>query len=314
MAEATHVHSSTRTFDWGERRAIAVRVFKRIQEDRISLTAAGVAFFGLLALFPAITAIIAIGGLFFAPAEITGPIDRFSDVLPDGAASIITDQATSVAGSQDGGLGLAALLGLLLAIYSASKGVTNLVAGLNVAYAEREQRGFIRERLTVLSLTAFLVIGVVVALGVVLVFPAIMNLLPLGEVGKTIALAGQWAALFVLTIGAFSVLYRFGPDRAKARWSYVLPGTLVACVMWIVASAGFAIYVENFGSYQESFGALAGAIVLLLWLWLSAFVVLIGAELNAEIEAQRHRDTTAGESQPLGERGAVKADTYAGSD
>jgi membrane protein len=314
MAEATHVHTPDRSFDWGDRRAIVMRVFKRITEDRISLTAAGVAFFGLLALFPAITAVIAIGGLFFEPAEITGPIDRFSDVLPEGAASIITDQATSVAGAQEGGLGIAAVLGLLLAIYSASKGVTNLVAGLNVAYAEKEKRGFIRERLTVLSLTAFLVIGVVFALAVVLVFPVIMNLLPLGDLGTTLALVGQWAALFILTIGAFSVLYRFGPDRATARWAYVLPGALFACALWIVASAGFAIYVENFGSYQESFGTLAGAIVLLMWLWLSAFVVLTGAELNAEIEAQRHRDTTTGKPQPLGERGAVKADSYAGAE
>jgi membrane protein len=312
MAETSQHSVKALAFSGREWFAILKRVWTRFNENRLSLIAAGVAFFALLSLFPAITATLAIAGLFFDPAEITEPLQEFATVLPDGAANIILDQATSVTGSDESGLGLAAILGLILALYSASKGVENLIVGLNVAYAERDERGFIKSKLTVFAMTIFLVIGVLFALGIMVVVPVVLKFLPLGGWVETVIRTVPWVVLFLCTIGAFSILFRFGPDRRSARCTYILPGAVLACVLWILASVGFSIYTDNFGSYQESFGTLAGAIVLLMWLWISALVVLLGAKLNAEIEAQHRIDTTVGRALPRGERDAVKADEFAG--
>lgn len=312
MVDTTQHSARSLAFSGREWFAILKRVWTRFNESRLTLIAAGVAFFALLALFPAITATIAIGGLFFDPAEITGPLEEFATALPDGAANIILDQATSVTGSDEGGLGLAAILGLLLALYSASKGVENLLVGLNVAYAEKDERGFIKLKLTVFALTVFLIIGVLFALGVMVVVPVVLNFLPLGGWIETVIRVVPWLVLLVCTVGAFSILFRYGPDRRSAQWTYIWPGAILACVLWIAASIGFSVYADNFGSYQESFGTLAGAIVLLMWLWISALVVLLGAKLNAEIEAQHRIDTTVGPDLPRGQREAVKADEFAG--
>lgn len=314
MAETAQSFPKSAAFSGSEWIAILKRVWAKMNEHRLSLVAAGVAFYGLLSLFPAITAVIAIGGLVFEPSELTDPIQRFSELLPSGAADIVLSQATSVAGSDSGGLGLAAVIGILLALYSASRGVANLIMGLNVAYDETRKRGFVKLQLVILALTVFLVIGVIVALGVVLAVPFALNLLHLGTTIEALATILPWALLLVFSVAAFAVLYRYGPDRARARWSYTIPGAIFACLLWVAASAGFSIYADNFGSYQESFGTLAGAIVLLMWLWLSAYVVLIGAELNGEIEARRHRDTTAGAAEPRGQRGAHKADEWVGGE
>lgn len=312
MVDTAQHSNRSLAFSGAEWFAILKRVWTRFNENRLTLIAAGVAFFALLSLFPAITATIAVAGLFFDPAEITDPLQEFAAVLPDGAASIILDQATSVTGSDESGLGLAAILGLLLALYSASKGVENLMVGLNVAYAEKDERGLIRAKLTVFALTVFLVIGVIFSLGVMVVLPIVLNFLPLGGVVETVVRIVPWLVLLIFTIGAFSILFRYGPDRRSARWVYILPGAVLACLLWGAASVGFSIYADNFGSYQESFGTLAGAIVLLMWLWISALVVLLGAKLNAEIEAQHLMDTTVGRDRPRGQRGAVKADAFEG--
>ncbi|MEC7761879.1 MAG: YihY/virulence factor BrkB family protein [Pseudomonadota bacterium] len=312
MSDTTHHSPRNLAFSGREWFAILKRVWTRFNENRLTLIAAGVAFFALLSLFPAITATIALAGLVFQPAEITEPLQEFAAALPDGAADIIIDQATSVTGSDEGGLGLAAILGIVLALYSASKGVENLMVGLNIAYAEKDERGFIKSKLTVFGLTLFLILGVIIALGVMVVVPVVLNFLPIGGAVETLVRVVPWFVLLFFTIGAFSILFRFGPDRRSARWVYIVPGAVLACLLWIAASVGFSIYADNFGSYQESFGTLAGAIVLLMWLWISALVILLGAELNAEIEAQHLLDTTVGRDLPRGQRDAVKADEFAG--
>lgn len=288
---------------------IAFRLKDEIGEDRVGLIAAGVAFYGLLALFPAITALIAISGLLVEPNMVVDQVRALSGVVPEEVISIITTQATAVAGSREGGLGLAALLGIVIALYSASKGMASLMEGINVAYDEQEKRGFIKLKLVTFALTVFLMIGLLIALLSMLGLPAILAFVDLGTVVEALITLAFWIGLLALTILGLSVLYRYAPSRDEPEWKWASVGAVVGCVVWLVASAGFAFYVSNFGSYNESFGSLAGVIVLLMWFWISAFIILMGAELNAELEAQTRIDTTQGRDQPMGQRDAEKADT-----
>ncbi|WP_299613663.1 YihY/virulence factor BrkB family protein [uncultured Tateyamaria sp.] len=288
---------------------IAFRLKDEIAEDRVGLIAAGVAFYGLLALFPAITALIAISGLLVEPSAIVEQLRGLAGMVPEEVIGIVTDQATEVAGSREGGLGLAAVFGILVALYSASKGMASLMEGINVAYDEQEERGFIKLKLVTFALTLFLMIGLLVALLSMLALPAVLAFVDLGGFMETTITVAFWIGLVVLTMFGLSVLYRYAPSRDEPEWKWASVGAVIGCLLWIVASAGFAFYVSNFGSYNESFGTLAGVIVLLMWFWISAFIILMGAELNAELEAQTRVDTTQGRNLPMGQRDAEKADT-----
>ena len=287
---------------------IAFRLKDEIANDRIGLIAAGVAFYGLLALFPAITALVAISGLLVEPNQIVEQLNALSGVMPEEVITIITAQASSVAGSREGGLGLAAVFGILVALYSASKGMASLMQGINVAYDENEERGFVKLKLVTFGLTVLLMLGLLIAMLSTLALPAFLAYVQLGWMLEGVITVALWVGLFFATIVGLSVLYRYAPSRDAAEWRWTSIGALVGCLLWISASAGFAFYVSNFGSYNESFGTLAGVIVLLMWFWISAFIILLGAELNAELEAQTMVDTTQGEDQPMGSRDAVKAD------
>ncbi|MBF9034977.1 YihY family inner membrane protein [Rhodobacterales bacterium HKCCE2091] len=300
-----------RQIPWRGWRRIAVRTWTETNRDHLGLIAAGVAFYGLLALFPAITALMAVAGLAFEPAQITAQVELIFSLVPEAAAQIIIDQASAVAGSDEGGLGLSAALGFALAVWSASKGVSSLIEGVNVAYDEAETRGIVRLTVTRLALTLFLVTGMVTGLGATIVLPSILQILALGPTTEMVIGLVRWGVLLLMTMIGVGVVYRYAPDRQMARWRWLTPGAVLATIAWIAASAGFAVYVQNFGSYQETFGALAGVIILLMWLWISAYLILIGAELNAEVEAETRIDTTIGDPMPIGTRGAVKADTVA---
>jgi membrane protein len=263
---------------------LALRVKDQIAEDRVGLLAAGVAFYGLLALFPAITAIVAIGGLLVEPSQIVDQLDRLSGLMPQEALAIITRQATSVAGSSPGGLGLAAAFGLLFALYSASKGMASLMQGLNVVFGVEEDRGFLKRLLVTLTLTLLLIGGLLLAVAASLAVPAFVSFADLGT-GMALAVnAALWLGLVAMTILGLSILYRFAPAHDAPRWRWTSIGAVMGCFVWIAASGGFAFYVSNFGTYNESFGALAGVIVMLLWFWISAYVILLGAEVNSELD------------------------------
>ncbi|MGB3243751.1 MAG: YihY/virulence factor BrkB family protein [Sulfitobacter sp.] len=293
---------------------IALRVKDAMSSDHVGLIAAGVAFYALLAIFPAITALMALSGLVLEPAQITAQLQTFAEMIPEEAAQIILDQAVAVAGSEQGGLGAAFIIGLLLAIYSASRGMGSLMEGLNVAYDEDETRGFILKTVWTLGLTIFLIVGLMLGLLAALAVPAILSFVALPDWLETLLSLSRWVILALMTVLGLAVLYRYGPSRDDAEWKWLSPGVVAACVIWIVASVGFSIYVSNFGSYNESFGSMAGIIILLMWLWISAFIVLLGAELNAEMEAQTSADTTVGPEEPMGTRGAEKADNLGKSD
>lgn len=289
-------------------RDVALRVKDEITADHVSVVSAGVAFFGLLAIFPAIATLMSIAGLIIDPATIETQLQQVTSVLPQGAASIIQNQASEVASGSGTAIGLAAIVGILLSLYSASKGMKTLMEGMNIAYDEEESRGFIKQNAVALILTLFLILGLLIALAFTVVVPGFLGNLGLPDWIVTLVTYGRWPLLAVLTMLGLAVLYRYGPSREDPEWQWVSVGAVVATVLWIVGSVAFSIYVRNFGSYNESYGALGGVIILLTWLWLSSFIVLLGAELNSEMEAQTRRDTTTGSSEPRGERGAVKAD------
>ncbi len=276
--------------------------------DQLGLIAAGVAFYALLAVFPAMAALMALAGLFTDPVMVVSQLQMFTELLPDQAALILINQAQLVAGSSDEGLSLTLFIGVAFAIYLTTRATTSLIHGVNVAYGERESRGLIRFWFTVILLTtAMLFAGVMLAL-LLIGLPAAIAFLP-WEYGLELLLSiGRWIIAALIFCLGLSLLYRFGPSRRRAKWRWLTVGTVVAALLFFAGSAGFTVYVANFGNYNETFGSLGGVIVLLTWLWLSAFVVLIGALLDAEIEAQTARDSTVGPDRPMGERGAVKAD------
>lgn len=280
-----------------------------IADDHVATFAAGVAFFGLLALFPAIGAVIALAALALDPLLIEAQLGGLLSALPAEAAGILQAQLTEVAASAGGGMTLAALFGLAVSLYSASKGMKVLIEGMNLAYDEDEERGFIRLNLMAIGMTLGAIVGIVAALAAMVAVPAILATVGLSGVGTALLQYGRWVVLAVLALLGLAALYRYGPSRDKPKWRWVSPGSLLATVLWIAGSALFSIYASNFGSYNETYGTLGGVIVLLTWLWLSAFIVLLGAEVNSEIEHQTKRDTTEGPDKPLGQRGAVMADS-----
>jgi membrane protein len=289
--------------------AILKRVKAEVKEDNVSLLAAGVAFYAMLAIFPAIIAVVTIYGMVAEPQQVESQIREFAKGLPSGADTLLTELLTNVTGAADRSLSIGLVVSLLAVLWSVSSGVQGLVKGLNVVYDERETRGFIKLRGLSLLLTLGAIVVAVVALALITVFPRVVDNLGLGQAGQLAASIARWVVLALLVLVALAVLYRFAPDRANPRWRWVSPGALVALVLWLLGSVGFSWYVDNFGKYNQTYGALAAVIILLLWLYLSAFAVLLGAELDAEIERQTARDTTTGPERPLGQRDAEVADT-----
>ena len=290
-------------------RDIALRTKNEISDDHVSITAAGVAFYALLAIFPAIAALISIWGLIADPAQIEQQIGSVAGMLPQEAASILRDQAHKVASNAGGALTFGLIFGLLLTLYSAAAGMKALIEGLNVAYDEQEKRGFIRYNLVALGLTLGAIVALIVALGLIAVLPALLGSLGLGSTAATLIAWLRWPLLFVFAMVALAVLYRYAPSRDEPRWRWVSWGSVIATLLWVLGSIAFSLYVRNFASYDATYGSLGAVVILLMWLWLSAFIVLLGAELNSEMEHQTAEDTTAGPPRPLGERGARMADT-----
>lgn len=287
---------------------IGHRLWTRQSTANLGLVAAGIAFYGLLSLFPGITAIVAIAGLVFDPNILIEHSQTFATLLPERAAEIVLGQLRDVLGADNNALGFAALFALGLAIYSASKAVAHFVTGLNIIYEEDEDRGFIALTVLKLALTVTLMLVVLMAVLIVAALPVIAAWFG-GTVLTDVIMLARWPVLLLIGAAAISILFRFGPDRRPAKWRWLTPGATIACVLWVAGSVGFSLYVQSFGTYNETFGALGGVIILLTWLWLSAFVVLLGALIDAELEAQTRKDSTIGRNRPMGERGAVKADT-----
>lgn len=288
------------------------RAWREAKTDQVPLLAAGVAFYSFLALFPAMIAAVMLYGLVRDPDDVRQQIDELSATLPSDAASLLTTQLEAITSTSSSSLGLGLMISLVLALWSASGGVGNVMTAVNLAYDEEETRGFIKRKLLAIGLTLGAIVFVVVAVGMVAVAPAVLDSLVGAGPLRWALEAARWIGLLVAMSVALGILYRLAPDRDAPKFRWVSIGSVVATVLWLVASLGFSLYVDNFGSYNKTYGALAGVVVMLLWLWLTMYVVLLGAEINAEAEQQTAEDTTVGPERPMGQRGAVKADSPPG--
>jgi membrane protein len=289
-------------------RDILIRTFRRIDRDRLDIVASSVAFWALLALFPTIAAVIMVSGVLLDPASMRDQISALTTPLPEDAAGLVSDRAAEVA-ARDRAAGIGAVIAIGFAIWTSAAATKTLMAGLNAAYQERERRGIVRFNAVAILLTFGIFAGFILSIVAIVVIPAALALQP--GLGWTAALVDwlRWPVMAVFAMVGLATLYRFGPSRRHARWRWVSLGAVLATALWVLVSLAFSGYVRNYAAYNQFYGTLGGVAVLMIWFWLTALIVLIGAELNAEIEHQTRRDSTVGRPRPMGERGAVKADT-----
>ena len=287
---------------------IARRSLKEMGRDHVTLLAGGVAYSWFLSLFPGLIAAVMIYGLVTDPAQVQEQIDSMASGLPQAAQELLSTQLRSIASSSSGSLSFGLIFSIALALWSASAGMAGLVEATNIAYDEEEGRNFFVKRGLALLLTIGFIVFLAISIGLVAVVPIVLDSLGLGVIATVAAQIARWVGLIVLMVVALALLYRVGPDREAPKFAWVSQGAITATVLWVIASIGFSFYVDNFGSYGETYGSLAGVIVLLLWLWITAVVVLLGAEINAEAEGQTAKDSTTGPPKPMGQRDAVKAD------
>jgi membrane protein len=294
---------------WAGWKDILWRTYQRTGEDRLLATAAGVVFFGLLAVFPAITALVSCYGLFANPSTIGANLQTLALMLPEGSFQIVQDQVARVLMKGNTALGATFLFGLGLAVWSANAGVKAVIDALNVVYEERERRSFVRLNLIALAFTTGGIAALLLMVAAVVMVPLLLDHIGLAPESQTIISLARWPLLLAILLVALALLYRFGPSRRPPRWQWLNVGTLAAALLWIAGSSLLSWYLSNFANYSATYGSLGAAIGLMMWMWMSAIIVLCGAELNSEIEHQTALDTTVGRPKPLGARGALMADT-----
>ncbi|MET3844039.1 YihY/virulence factor BrkB family protein [Bradyrhizobium sp. OAE829] len=288
---------------------ILLRVYSNISEHRVLALAAGMTYYSLLAIFPAIAALVAVYGLFADPTAITRHLDQVSGILPGGAVDVARDQLTRVASKGSGTLGATFVIGLVVSLWSANAAMKSLFDTLNIVYGETEKRGFLKLNVVSLSFTFAGIVFVLTALGAVVVIPVVLNFIGLSNFADLMLRLARWPAMFIAVALALALIYRYGPSREAPQWRWITWGSAAAAVFWLVGSALFSWYAASFGKFNETYGSLGAVIGFMTWLWISAIVILLGAELDAEMEHQTARDTTTGSSKPMGTRGARMADT-----
>ena len=294
---------------WRGWKDILWRTYAEMQSDRLLSIAGGVAFFILLAIFPAITALVSAYGLYFDASTITNNLSLLADIVPANVLSIVHEQAQRIAANSGRTLSLGIVVGILVSLWSAMSGVKAMIDALNVIYEQQEGRNFFKLSLVALVFTLGGFATLLLAIAGVIVLPLVLAPIGLGSAAGTLTRFGRWPALLLVLLIGLAVLYRYGPYRRAARWQWVSVGSVFAAVTWIIASYLFSWYLASFANYNATYGSLGAVVGLMMWLWISTIVVLLGAELNAEIEHQTARDSTVGGEKPLGERGAVMADT-----
>jgi membrane protein len=288
---------------------IAWRLYDGLQDDRILLVAAGVTFYALLALFPATAAVVSLYGLFTDATTINEHLQLLSGFLPEGALSMIGDQVKRIASHGETTLGVTFMGTLILSWWGANAGTKAIFDALNIIYKEREKRGFFQLTFKSLLFTLAGLALIVIAITGVVAVPVALKLLgiPRGS-GTAFLTLLRWPLLYAVILFALACLYRYGPSRTHPRWRWVTWGSAIAAAIWIAGSLLLSWFVANFGTYNATYGSLGAAIGFMIWMWLSTIIILVGGEINAEIEHQTSRDTTAGRHKPVGARGAVMAD------
>jgi membrane protein len=262
----------------------------------------------LLALVPALAALISIYGLVANPADIQAQFAALSRAMPAEARTLLEAQMTRIA-TQQQAAGIAAVISIALALWGGAAGMKTVINALNIIYREAEKRGFVKLTLVALGLTFALVLLGVISIGLIVVVPVVLAYVGLGDAAKLLVSLGRWPLLFAVAMLALALIYHFGPSRERPKWRWVTPGAVIATILWVLASVLFSLYAQHFGSYNKTYGSLGAVVVLMLWLYLSAFALLLGGEINAESEHQTSADTTTGSAEPLGQRGAHMADS-----
>jgi membrane protein len=290
-------------------RDIFMRVVQNIGRDNTSLVAAGIGLNALLAVFPALAVLVSVYGMFASPGDVATDLGPFLRILPGDAAKLLSDQLQTLTTPKNHTLGFGALVATIVALWNSRQGMSALMTATNIAYNQREQRGFLRQTALSIgfSVGAMFIFLVMLLVGVAV--PLVLQRMPIGQGVTVTILVFRWALLWSFAVLGFSLAYRYAPDRQPPQWRWVTWGSAIASTVWILGSLGFAAYVQDFGSYGKTYGALGGVIVLLMWFYLMGFTIVLGAEINAEMEHQTAVDTTEGPPAPMGKRGAYVADT-----
>jgi membrane protein len=288
---------------------IVLRTYYEMQQDQLLALAAGVAFYSLLALFPAIAAAVSVYALFADAATISRHLSIAADVVPAGTLDLLGVEISRIAAKSDGRLTFGFIVGLGIALWSANAAMKAIFDALNVIYDEEEKRGLIWFNLVSIFFTICAIAAAGLAVAAVVVFPLLLAAFGLRSIDAPLVAYLRWPVMFVLIIVGLAVLYRYGPSRRLARWRWINMGSILAALAWLAVSSLFSWYLGNFADYNATYGALGAVVGLMMWMWLSTVVILLGAELNSEIEHQTAHDTTVGPEKPLGTRGAVMADT-----
>jgi membrane protein len=292
MNQAADRHAATPSeIPWRGWRDIFIRVYRNVETNRVIIVAAGVSFYSLLAIFPAIAAMVAIYGLFADPAAISSHLDSASGLLPGGAIEVIRDQLTRTSSRGTGTLGFTFLGGLAFSLWSANAGIKSIFDALNLVYSEEEKRGFVILNLVSLTFTAAAIVFALTAIVLVIALPIVLDYIGLGEATDLTVRVGRWPLLFLGVAFALAVLYRYGPSRSRPKWRWISWGSAFAAMTWIIASVLFSWYTANFATYDKTYGSLGAVIGFMVWLWISMIVVLVGAAINAEIEHQTALNT-----------------------
>lgn len=293
---------------WG---SILKRVWVGVGRDHLSIIAAGVAFYGVLAIFPGIAALISLYGYVADPGDISSNLDRVQPLLPADVFAILKGQVDHLVAAGQARLGLASLVSVVIALWLSRAGVSALIEGLNVVYRQQDTRNIILLNLVALGLTLLFILVAIVALLTVVALPVILSAIEIGVIGAALARLAPLVVLGVAVVFVIGLLYRYGPNRAIARKRWISFGAVAATLAWLLVSVLLSIYIARFSDFNKTYGSLGAIVGLMFWLYASAFVVLLGAELNAEMELQTERDTTTGRPKPMGERGAYVADHVA---
>lgn len=291
---------------------ILVRVYANLSRHRVLALAAGMTYYCILAIFPALAAIVALYGLFSDPSTISTHLDQLSGFLPGGAIDIARDQLTRLSSKGSQSLGWTFLMGLAISLWSANAAMKSLFDTLNIVYGEQEKRGFLKLNAVSLGFTVGGILFVLAALGSIVAVPVLLNYVGLSRAADLLLRIGRWPMMYLVITFALAVVYRYGASRERPQWRWITWGSAIAALLWLCASGLFAFYASNFGKFNETYGSLGAIIGFMTWLWVSAIVILLGAEIDAEMEHQTVRDTTEGTAKPMGARGARVADTLGG--
>ena len=291
--------------------AVLRRTAREAVSDEVGMAAASCGFYAMLALFPAISVAISLYGLVADPVAVEGQLAALRDVMPNSTYELIASRVHDLAAAGPTKLSWGLALSLVVALWSTMSGTKAIISALNIAYEERERRSFLGLNLVALLFAVGGICGVVLALTVIVGVPTALAFTWLGPLASAAVRVSSFALLLGFVVLGLAVLYRFAPSRATAKWRWVTPGSLLAASLWLAASLVFSLYVSNFGSYDAAYGTVAGVVVALLWFYISAYAVILGAEVNAELELQTRRDTTTDPVRPMGERSAFVADHVA---